>query len=138
MKSAGSSKKLIEDEVKEISKSQIRQSNSKSRTKLIQESTLVERVANKKGKKLELPEKYRQLVEDIGNDRCELADFGGAELGDQAVLQLCELFVNCRKLRVLKLFKNRINDDIFGELIYACRNINAVNLGQNNLTDKTL
>lgn len=47
-------------------------------------------VDNKKKKKIEIPEKYKQVFQDLKNDRCEVIDFGGAELGDQNVLALCE------------------------------------------------
>ena len=47
-------------------------------------------VENKKRKKIDIPEKYKQVFEDLKSDKCEVIDFGGAELGDQNVLALCE------------------------------------------------
>lgn len=41
-------------------------------------------------KKIEVPEKYRQALEDLKNDKCEVIDFNGAELGDQNILAMLE------------------------------------------------
>lgn len=46
-------------------------------------------VDNKKKRKIDIPDKYKQVFEDLKNDRCEVIDFGGAELGDQNILGLC-------------------------------------------------
>jgi hypothetical protein len=35
-------------------------------------------VENKKKKKVDIPEKYRPVFEDLKNDRSEVIDFGGA------------------------------------------------------------
>lgn len=44
----------------------------------------------KRRRKLDVPEKYKQILEDLKNDRCEVIDFGGAELGDTNISILCE------------------------------------------------
>ena len=62
-------------------------------------------------KKIEIPEKYRSTLEDLKADRCEVIDFNGAELGDQNVLALVEYIEKSKKLRNLKLVRNKLSDE---------------------------
>jgi hypothetical protein len=65
-----------------------------------------------------------------------MIDFGGAELGDQTVLYLCEFIERSRKVRNIKLFRNRISDEVVKYILNACSysKIMSINLGNNNLT----
>lgn len=94
----------------------------------------------KKKKKIDLPEKYRQTLEDLKNDRCEVIDFGGAELGDANIQAICEYIQKSTKLRNLKLVRNKITDEVMKDLLNACfcSKVTSLNLGQNSLTEKTL
>ena len=65
---------------------------------------------NRKKNLIEVPEKYRKMVEGLKDDKIEIADFTGAELGDSKLILLCEYIAKSSKLRSLKLNKNKITD----------------------------
>ena len=94
----------------------------------------------KRKKKIEVPEKYRNILDDLKNDRSETIDFGGAEIGDQNLLGVCEYIGKSSKLRNLKLVRNKLTDEVVYELLNACfkSKITSLNLGQNLLTEKCL
>ena len=66
----------------------------------------------KKGGKLEqVAEKYKGVVDDLKNDRAETIDLTGADLGDANISTLCNFIKKSKKLKVLKLIKNKLTDD---------------------------
>ena len=94
----------------------------------------------KKKKKMVIPEKYKAIVDDLKYDREDQIDLGGAELGDTNIEILCEYIRKSKKLRVLKLIRNKMSDEVIPILIQACAesNISSLNLSQNQLTDKSV
>jgi Ran GTPase-activating protein (RanGAP) involved in mRNA processing and transport len=65
---------------------------------------------NKKKRKLELPEKYAKVYEELQKDRLDVLDLGGAFLGDQTVLAISEVLESRSKLKSAKLMSNKISD----------------------------
>lgn len=51
-------------------------------------NVLNEKSDNKKRKKIDLPEKYSKVYEDLQKDRLDVVDLGGAFLGDSKVLAI--------------------------------------------------
>lgn len=56
------------------------------------------------------------------------------------MLGLVEYIEKSKKLRNLKLVRNKLSDDCIQELLSACfmGKVTSLNLGQNNLTERTL
>lgn len=69
-----------------------------------------------------------------------MADFSGAEMGDQNALILCEYIAKSTKLKILKLIRNKLSDECLETLVKAAASSKLVslNLAQNNFTDKAL
>lgn len=89
----------------------------------------------KKLKSIKVPEKYEKVLEGIVSDTHETIDLTGAELGDNAMLQVCELFkYNC-KARTIKLIRNKLTDEVIPKLIPSLCNAVTLNLSQNALTE---
>lgn len=74
----------------------------------------------RKKKKIKLPEKYEIVVEDLRNDKCETIDLGGAELGDAIIVQLCDYIRCTKKLKCLKLVRNKLSNDSLQAIVEAC------------------
>ena len=72
----------------------------------------LENQKKRKGGKLEqVAEKYKGIVDDLKNDRAETIDLTGADLGDANISTLCSFIKKSKKLKVLKLIKNKLTDD---------------------------
>jgi Ran GTPase-activating protein (RanGAP) involved in mRNA processing and transport len=121
--------------------------NNKSRTKSTHNQSQSEREGTVLGerndnllkrKKLELPEKYLRVYEELMKDRLEVVDLGGAFLGESTVLAISDLFPSRAKLRTAKLMNNKIGDDAFPELLARCRHLTSLNLSYNLLSEKSL
>lgn len=76
----------------------------------------------RKSKVVRLPEKAESVLAQIKADQLEVADFSSmgkgtvrthfrVELGDEGMLLLVEALRNNRKLKLLKLIKNKIGDE---------------------------
>lgn len=78
-------------------------------------------VESKKRRKIEVGEKFKGIIEDIKNDRAETIDLTGAELGDNNVSGLCFYLRKTKKLRILKLTKNKLSDECLNELVMSLR-----------------
>mgnify|MGYP002344724416 CR=1 FL=1 len=50
-------------------------------------------------------------MDDLRNDRAETIDLTGAEVGDASILSLCPFIKRSKKLKTLKLIKNKLTDD---------------------------
>jgi hypothetical protein len=50
-------------------------------------------------------------VDDLKNDRAEIIDLTGAEVGDGSIMSLCPFIRKSKKLKTLKLIKNKLTDD---------------------------
>jgi hypothetical protein len=129
-----------------LSQSTVRQ---RSRTRSINDShhmteiellhVLNEKSDNKRRKKLDLPDKYAKIYEELHKDKLDVVDFAGAFLGDGTVLAISELFAQSRgKLKQVKLMNNKITDEIFPELINRCKGLQSLNLSYNSLSEKCL
>jgi Ran GTPase-activating protein (RanGAP) involved in mRNA processing and transport len=94
---------------------------------------------NKRRKRVDVPEKYKNVLEDLKNDRAETIDFGGAELGDQVIIALCDYIAKSVKVRNLKLVRNKLTDEAMYDILSACfkSKITSLNLGQNFFTEKS-
>lgn len=99
---------------------------------------LLEKNDNRRKKKIDMPEKYMKLYDDLLKDKVEILDFGGAFLGNNNILSISELFHSSLKLKQIKLMNNKITDDIFPELLSKCTNVFSLNLSFNSLTEKSL
>ena len=92
----------------------------------------------KVGKLEQVAEKFKGIVDDLKNDRAETIDLTGADLGDANVSSLCPYIKKSKKLKVLKLIKNKLTDDCIPELLISLADskVSSLNLSQNLLTDK--
>ena len=116
-------------------KSHNNSNNSNNMTERELLNVLSEKSDNKRKKKLDLPEKYAKIYDDLHKDKIEILDLGGAFLGDNQILAISELFPHSKnKLKQVKLMNNKISDDIFAELMSRCRSVTSVNLSYNCLT----
>lgn len=89
-------------------------------------------------KKLDLPDKYQRIYEDLQKDKLEVLDLGGAFLGENAILTISDLFPSRARLRTAKLMNNKIGDDAFPDLLCKCRTLSSINLSYNLLSVKSL
>ena len=62
-------------------------------------------------RKIEVSDKYKGTIDDLRHDRAEVIDLTGAELGDHNALALSDFVRKSKKLKVLKLVKNRLTDE---------------------------
>ena len=88
---------------------------------------------------MDVPEKFKKIIDDLQNDRSQVIDLSGAELGDTIILNILEYVKRSKKLKVLKLIRNKISDEVFPEIIKACcfseeSNISSLNVSQNMLS----
>lgn len=125
------------------------QSRFLSRDKELQEiinintcSSLQVGLDNQKKKKLGklelLPEKFKGIIDDLKNDRAETIDLTAADCGDSNIFTICPFIRKSKKLKVLKLIKNKLTDECLPELLLALSesNVISLNLSQNLITDK--
>ena len=64
----------------------------------------------------------------------------GAELGDYKITILSDYLKGSKKLKVLKLIKNKLTDDCLSDLLIAVKesNLTSLNLSQNTFSDKSV
>ncbi len=102
-------------------------------------NVLNEKSDNKKRKKLDLPEKYAKIYDDLQRERLEVVDFGGAFLGDSAILTISECFQQSRgRIKQVKLMNNKLTDESFPELVSRCRLVPSLNLSYNSFSERCL
>lgn len=97
-----------------------------------------ENKSEKKRRKIDLPEKYQKVYEELLKDKLEVLDLGGAFLGDNLILAVSEWFPTRGRLRTVKLMNNKISDECLPELLARCRQVGSLNLSYNCLTEKSL
>lgn len=76
-------------------------------------------------------------MDSIIQDAVELADFTGAELGDNTTLQILDV-VKGKKVKSLKLIRNKLTDGILDEMWPYLANLQVLNLSQNYFTERVL
>lgn len=67
----------------------------------------------KKKKKIDLPEKYLKIYDELQRDNLDVLDLGGAFLGDTLIFKISEIIPTRTKLRTVKFMNNKITDEIF-------------------------
>ena len=67
----------------------------------------------KKKKKLDLPEKYNKIYDQLQKDQLDVLDLGGAFLGESTILKIVELIPTRNRLKSVKLMNNKLGDDSF-------------------------
>lgn len=87
--------------------------------------------------KLKLPDKYEKVLDSILTESTDTADFTGAELGNDTISQILEL-IKSKKIKTLKLIRNKLNDDMLDTLWHCMSNVHVLNLSQNQFTDRIL
>lgn len=94
----------------------------------------------KKKKKFSVSEKFKGTIDDLKNDRAETIDLTGAELGDANIMAISEYIGKSKKLKVLKLIKNKLTDECIQELFLGLKEskVSSLNLSQNNLSEKAI
>lgn len=97
-----------------------------------------DKLLNKRRKKLELPEKYSKIYEELQKDNLDILDLGGAYLGDATVSTIIELVPSRTRLKGVKLMNNKLSDDIIALLIQNCKKVGTLNLSYNHFTEKAL
>jgi hypothetical protein len=101
-------------------------------------SVLNERNDNKRKKRIELPEKYAKVYDDLCKDKLDVLDLGGACLGESTLLHISEFFPSRNRLKSVKLMSNKISDELFPELVSRCTHVYSLNLSYNLLTERSL
>lgn len=114
--------------------------NSSEEHSGIKEESVEIIIPERKRRKIEVSEKYKGTIDDLRYDRAEIIDLTGAEIGDNNVLALSDFIKKSRRLRVLKLIKNRLTDECLSELLQSIKDSNVIslNLSQNSLSDKAI
>lgn len=70
-------------------------------------------------------------------DTTETLDLTNAELGDNAVSQICS-YLPGSKVKTVKLIRNKLTDDGLERILPSMENVVTLNLSQNALTEKVL
>lgn len=92
----------------------------------------------KKLRSLKIPEKYEKMVEGVMTDTLDTVDFTNAELGDNTVIQICDLMKNNTRVKTLKLIRNKLTDEAVSKILPFMTGISTLNLSQNLLTEQCL
>lgn len=77
------------------------------------------------------------MLEGIYNNTVDTIDLTNAEVGDQAMAQICE-FVKYSKARTIKFIRNKLTDSGIEKLLPSLSNAQILNLSQNNLTEAVI
>lgn len=88
-------------------------------------------------------EKFDQLWQALKNDVAETADFSNGDLQEEGLQLLTEYLKNSKKIRSLKLVRNKLNDDSACLLLDAVwhnqsKVMQSIHMQSNMLTEKTL
>jgi hypothetical protein len=71
------------------------------------------------------------------NDTLDILDFTNAELGDNAILQICD-FLRGSKVRSVKFIRNKVSDEAIPKMMLAMGCVVTLNLSQNMLTEAAI
>lgn len=77
-------------------------------------------------------------MEEVLSDTTQIFDLTNGELGNEMTLQMLDLLKTNLKVRIIKLAKNKINDDILPLLWKNLTRIQTLNLSNNSLSEKIL
>lgn len=83
---------------------------------------------------MKLPEKYYRMVVSIIYEGAETFDLTNCGLDESAISTLLEILKSNKNIRVLKLIRNRLTDEMIEKLVGCFPKIMVLNLSQNNLT----
>ncbi|CAD8117326.1 unnamed protein product [Paramecium sonneborni] len=99
------------------------------------------KLQDKKKKTFKMNEKFDSVWQAFKNDNLEIADFSNAELGDEGCSIIADQLKICKKVKQLKLARNKISDDgatILLQALTQSNNLVSLNLSSNMITERTL
>lgn len=77
-------------------------------------------------------------MEEVIADNTEIFDLTNGELGNEITLQMLDLLKANSKVRILKLGKNRLNDEMLPDMWKHLVKIQTLNLSNNHFSEKII
>ncbi|CAD8113468.1 unnamed protein product [Paramecium sonneborni] len=99
------------------------------------------KLQDKRKKTFKMNEKFDSIWQAFKNDNLEIVDFSNAELGDEGCSIIADQLKISKKVKQLKLARNKISDDGASILLQAlsqCINVVSLHLSSNMITERTL
>ncbi|CAD8083490.1 unnamed protein product [Paramecium primaurelia] len=99
------------------------------------------KLQEKRKKTFKINDKFEPIMQAFRNDNLEIVDLSNAELGDEGCNFVAEQLKNCKKVKQLKLARNKISDDGASILLQALTqnvNITSLHLSSNMISERTL
>ncbi|CAD8190676.1 unnamed protein product [Paramecium pentaurelia] len=99
------------------------------------------KLQEKRKKTFKMNEKFDPIWQAFKNDNLEIVDFSNAELGDEGCLLIAEQLKICKKVKQLKLARNKISDDgaaVLLQVLSQNNNVVSLHLSSNMITERTL
>ncbi|CAK83872.1 unnamed protein product (macronuclear) [Paramecium tetraurelia] len=99
------------------------------------------KLQEKRKKTFKMSEKFDPAFQAFKNDNLEIVDFSNAELGDEGCSIIADQLKICKKVKQLKLARNKISDDGAAVLLQALAqnsNVVSLHLSSNMITERTL
>ncbi|KAM3134266.1 hypothetical protein pb186bvf_013551 [Paramecium bursaria] len=104
---------------------------------------ILEQNKQQKKKTFKISDKFDQQWLALKSDNLEIADFSSAELQDEGAIYLCDILRVSKKVKQLKLVRNKITDEGACKLLDALQanpnaNIQSLHLSSNLISERTL
>ncbi|CAD8169477.1 unnamed protein product [Paramecium pentaurelia] len=99
------------------------------------------KLQERRKKTFKMNEKFDSIWQAFKNDNLEIVDFSNAELGDEGCQIIADQLKICKKVKQLKLARNKISDDGATVLLQALAqngNVVSLHLSSNMITERTL
>ncbi|CAD8082905.1 unnamed protein product [Paramecium primaurelia] len=99
------------------------------------------KLQERRKKTFKMNEKFDSIWQAFKNDNLEIVDFSNAELGDEGCQIIADQLKICKKVKQLKLARNKISDDGASVLLQALAqngNVVSLHLSSNMITERTL
>ncbi|CAD8082256.1 unnamed protein product [Paramecium primaurelia] len=99
------------------------------------------KLQDKRKKTFKINDKFEPIMQAFRNDNLEIVDLSNAELGDEGCNIIAEQLKICKKVKQLKLARNKISDDGANIILQALTqnaNITSLHLSSNLISERIL
>ncbi|CAK60950.1 unnamed protein product (macronuclear) [Paramecium tetraurelia] len=99
------------------------------------------KLQEKRKKTFKINEKFEPIMQAFRNDNLEIVDLSNAELGDEGCNIIAEQLKMCKKVKQLKLARNKISDEGASVVLQALTqnpNITSLHLSSNMISERIL
>ncbi|CAD8115841.1 unnamed protein product [Paramecium sonneborni] len=99
------------------------------------------KLQDKRKKTFKINDKFEPIMQSFKNDNLEIVDLSNAELGDEGCNLIADQLKICKKVKQLKLARNKISDDgaaIILQALILNANITSLHLSSNMISERTL